>query len=85
MARALVFMFLGALLFSFATRPSKGSGEVLEVVSFVETTSGKDDDFRCCELDVQCVDGSVKKMKFKAKKTLVANSIEGFVRSMLPF
>ena len=85
MARTIIFLFLVAMLYSVATRPPKTSGEAIEVVSFVELPAKEGDEFRYCALEVRGADGSLKTVKLKAKKTLVANSVEGFVRSMLPF
>ena len=88
MARIIFFcLFLGVLttLYSIGTRHPKTSGEAIEVVSFVELPAKEGDEFRYCALEVRSADGSLKTVKLKAKKTLVANSVEGFVRSMLPF
>lgn len=88
MAKTIIALFFLAALtafYSVGSQPLKTSDGMMEVVSFVELPSKNDDNFRYCEIDVKGVDGSVKTLKFKAKKTLVANSVEGFVRSMLPF
>ncbi len=85
MARTIIFLFLVAMLYSVATRSPKTLGEAIEVVSFVELPAKEGDEFRYCMLEVRSADGSLKTVKLKAKKTLVANSVEGFVRSMLPF
>lgn len=84
-AGAAVFVAMHTLFCAWLFSPAAATGEPTEVVSFTELSPGNPDDFRYCEIGVVEKDGSVRLLKLKAKKSLVAGSAVSFVRNMLPF
>lgn len=91
MPKILTGLLLAMMLYWMAIRPvdrpraAVSADGTLEVVFFLELPAKDGDDFRYCVVEIKDSDGAVRRVRLKAKKSLVAESIEGFAKSMLPW